>query len=88
MAKGIKDSIGYHQIPWVKQAREESKQDSILVNYKTEKALVWGLKSEQSDGMFVSSALSKKENDSTLYIRKIRITTSKQKNYCGSNSII
>ncbi|MDO9260972.1 MAG: putative LPS assembly protein LptD, partial [Flavobacteriaceae bacterium] len=80
MAKGIKDSIGYHQIPWVKQGREESKQDSIMVNYKTEKALVWGLKSEQSDGMFVSSALSKKENDSTLYIRKIRITTSKKEN--------
>lgn len=78
MAKGIKDSLGYHQIPWVKQGKEESKQDSLMVNYKTKKALVWGLKSEQSDGMFVSSALSKKENDSTLYIRKIRITTSKK----------
>lgn len=77
-AKGIKDSIGYKQIPWVKQGKEESKQDSILLNYKTEKALVWGLKSEQSDGLFVSSSLSKKENDSTLYIRKIRITTSKK----------
>lgn len=79
-AKGIKDSLGYQQIPWVKQGREESKQDSITLNYKTEKALVWGLKSEQSDGMFVSSALTKKENDSTLYIRKIRITTSKKAN--------
>lgn len=78
MAKGIKDSLGYHQIPWVKQGREESNQDSITVNYKTEKALVWGLKSEQSDGMYVSSSLTKKENDSTLYIRKIRITTSKK----------
>jgi lipopolysaccharide assembly outer membrane protein LptD (OstA) len=77
-AKGIKDSIGYQQIPWVKQGKEESKQDSILLNYKTEKALVWGLKSEQSDGMFVSGSLSKKENDSTIYIRKIRITTSKK----------
>lgn len=80
IAKGIKDSTGYKQIPWVKQGREESNQDSITLNYKTEKALVWGLKSEQSDGMFVSSALTKKENDSTLYIRKIRITTSKKAN--------
>lgn len=79
-AKGIKDSTGYKQFPWVKQGKEESYQDSISLNYKTEKALVWGLKSEQSDGMFVSSALTKKENDSTLYIRKIRITTSKKAN--------
>ncbi len=46
-AKGIKDSLGYHQRPVFKQAGQESEQDSILFNFKTKKALVYGVKTDQ-----------------------------------------
>lgn len=75
-ARGIVDSLGYNQKPHFKQGNEESVQDSLLVNYRTEKALVWGVRSEQEGGMFVGSAVSKKVNDSTLYVREISVTTS------------
>ncbi len=78
-AKGIKDSTGYKQLPYFKQGNEESKQDSLLVNYDTERALIWGLTSEQDNGVIVGSAVSKKINDSTVYVRDISITTSKKK---------
>ena len=79
-AHGIKDSTGYTQIPFFKQGKEESTQDSILVNYKTKKALIWGANSEQNNGIIVGSGVSKKVNDSTIYVRDIVITTSKKKN--------
>ncbi len=78
-ARGIKDSTGYKQLPYFKQGREESTQDSLLVNYDTERALIWGLSSEQDNGVIVSSEVSKKINDSTVYVRDIKITTSKKK---------
>ncbi len=88
IARGIKDSTGYTQIPYFKQGIEESTQDSIMVNYNTEKALIWGLNSEQDNGIIMGSGISKKVNDSTVYVRDIVITTSKKKNpdyYIGIN---
>jgi hypothetical protein len=76
-AFGIVDSLGYQQLPYFKQGEEESTQDSLIVNYKTERALIWGLKSQQGE-MFVGSGVTKKVNDSTLYVRDISITTSKK----------
>jgi lipopolysaccharide assembly outer membrane protein LptD (OstA) len=76
-AFGIKDSLGYKQLPYFKQGEEESTQDSLLVNYKTERALIWGVKSMQGE-MYVGSGVTKKVNDSTLYVRDISITTSKK----------
>ncbi len=76
-AFGIKDSLGYQQLPYFKQGEEETTQDSLLVNYKTERALIWGLKSKQGE-LYVGSSVSKKVNDSTLYVRDISITTSKK----------
>ena len=78
-AKGIKDSTGYKQLPVFKQGQETSTQDSLLVNYNTERALIWGLTSEQDNGVIVNSSVSKKVNDSTIYVRDIQITTSKKK---------
>jgi hypothetical protein len=78
IARGITDSTGYTQAPYFKQGKEESTQDSILVNFKTKKALIYGLISEQ-DGIFVRSGASKKVNDSTYYVRDIVITTSEKK---------
>lgn len=80
IAKGIKDSIEYKQLPYFKQGKEESTQDSLMVDYTTERALIWGLKSEQENGILVGSKVSKKVNDSTVYVRDIVITSSKKKN--------
>ena len=77
-AKGVKDSIGnYTQLPVFKQGTEETTQDSILFNFKTEKAMIWGLRSEQ-DGVFIKGEVTKKQNDSTVYVRNIQFTTSEK----------
>jgi hypothetical protein len=79
-AKGIKDSIGnYSQLPIFKQGAEESTQDSIAFNFKTEKAKIWGLRTEQ-DGVIIRGEVTKKENDSTIFIRNIKFTTSEKEN--------
>lgn len=80
VARGIKDSIGdYSQIPYFKQGSEESTQDSIVFNFKTEKALIYGLKTEQN-GIITLGEKMKKLNDSTIFVRGIRFTTSDKKN--------
>ncbi|WP_152287813.1 putative LPS assembly protein LptD [Flavicella marina] len=79
-AKGIKDSVGeYTQVPVFNQGGEESEQDSIVFNFKTDKALVYGLKTEQ-DGIYTLGQKMKRLNDSTIYVRKIRFTTSDKAN--------
>ncbi|WP_199488186.1 putative LPS assembly protein LptD [Tenacibaculum sp. E3R01] len=78
-AKGIKDSLGYHQRPVFKQGDQESEQDSILFNFKTKKALVYGVKTVQS-GIITYGEKTKRVNDSTVFMRKLRFTTSKKKN--------
>lgn len=79
-AKGIKDSIGnYSQLPVFKQGGEESVQDSIAFNFKSEKAKIWGLLTEQ-DGVIIKGEVTKKENDSTIFIRNIKFTTSEKEN--------
>ena len=77
-AKGIKDSLGYHQRPVFKQGTQESEQDSILFNFKTKKALVYGIKTVQS-GVITYGTKTKRVNDSTIYMRKLRFTTSQKK---------
>ena len=77
-AKGIKDTVGvYSQLPIFKQGTEESTQDSISFNFKSEKAKIWGLRTEQ-DGVFIRGEITKKENDSTVFIRNIIFTTSEK----------
>lgn len=77
-AKGIKDSLGYHQRPVFKQGGQESEQDSILFNFKTKKALVYGVKTNQG-GIITYAQKTKRVNDSTIYMRRLRFTTSKKK---------
>ncbi len=80
VARGIKDSLGtYSQLPVFTQGAEESTQDSIVFNFKTEKALIYGLSTEQ-DGIYTLGEKTKKMNDSTIFVRKIRFTTSDKKN--------
>jgi len=77
-AKGIIDSTGYVQRPVFKQGNQESEQDSILYNFKSKRALIYGLKTKQGE-MFTYGTKTKRVNDSTIYIRKIRFTTSEKK---------
>ncbi len=86
-AKGIIDSTGYVQRPVFKQGNEESEQDSIIYNFKSKKTIIYGLKTKQGE-MFTYGEKTKRVNDSTLYIRKIKFTTSEKKNpdyYIGTN---
>ncbi len=76
-AKGIKDSTGYIQRPIFKQGGQESEQDSIVYNFKSKRALIYGLKTKQGE-MFTYGTKTKRVNDSTIYIRKIRFTTSEK----------
>ncbi|MFV0247423.1 MAG: putative LPS assembly protein LptD [Tenacibaculum sp.] len=77
-AKGIKDSLCYHQSPQFKQGGQESEQDSILFNFKTKKALIYGVKTVQSS-IITYGEKTKRVNDSTIYMRKLRFTTSQKK---------
>jgi hypothetical protein len=77
-AKGIIDSTGYNQKPIFKQGGEESEQDSIIYNFKSKRAIIYGLKTKQGE-MFTYGEKTKRVNDSTVYIRKIRFTTSQKK---------
>jgi lipopolysaccharide assembly outer membrane protein LptD (OstA) len=79
-ATGIKDSIGnYSELPVFKQGGTESTQDTIRFNFDTEKAKIWGLKTEQQ-GLIILGEVSKKHNDSTVFIENIRITSSQKEN--------
>lgn len=79
-ATGIKDSIGeYTQLPVFTQGGTESTQDTIRFNFETEKAKIWGLKTEQQ-GLIILGEVSKKHNDSTVFIENIRITSSQKEN--------
>lgn len=79
-AKGIKDSTGYIQRPIFRQGDQESEQDSLIYNFKTKKALIYNLKTVQDPGITTYGEVTKRENDSTIYIRKIRFTTSEKDN--------
>lgn len=76
-ATGYKDSVGYVQRPVFKQGSQESEQDSILFNFKTEKALIYGVKTVQGE-MITYGEQTKRVNDSTIYMRKLRFTTSQK----------
>lgn len=80
LARGIKDSVGvYSQLPVFKQGNQESTQDTIIFNFKSEKAKIWNLKTEQQ-GVIILGEVSKKHNDSVIFIENIRLTTSDKEN--------
>ncbi len=78
-AKGIQDSLGYQQRPVFKQDGQESEQDSILYNFKTKKAIIYGMKSNQS-GMITYAKRTKRVNDSVIFLGNMRFTTSDKTN--------
>ncbi|RYJ42508.1 Organic solvent tolerance protein OstA-like protein [Flavobacterium beibuense] len=73
----IKDSLGnYTQYPYFKQGTQVVEADSIHFNSKTQKARVWNSRTNQGE-FWVYGEITKKENDSVIFIKKARFTTSK-----------
>ncbi len=87
-AKGIIDSTGYVQRPVFNQGGQESEQDSMSYNFDSKKAIIYGIKTNQDPGVIVLGNKAKRVNDSTIYMRKIKFTTSDKPNpdyYIGVN---
>ncbi|MCF6222495.1 MAG: LPS-assembly protein LptD [Flavobacteriaceae bacterium] len=77
-ATGIYDTLGeYIQKPEFKQGTQQSVQDSLIYNFKSEKAIIYHSRTEQQ-GLFITGDITKKENDSTFYINKAKFTTSEK----------
>ncbi len=79
-AKGIKDTSGvYTQIPIFKQGLNEVMPDSIKFNFDSEKALIYGSRVEGAGGQEINlkSEISKRVNDSVVFMSNVKITTSK-----------
>jgi lipopolysaccharide assembly outer membrane protein LptD (OstA) len=75
----LKDSAGvYSQFPYFKQGENIIEPDSIRFNTKTGKAQIWNTRSKQGE-MFLRSEVSKRENDSVIFFKKARFTTSENK---------
>ncbi|WP_418509866.1 putative LPS assembly protein LptD [Corallibacter sp.] len=73
----IKDSLGeYSQHPTFKQGDNLVEPDSIRFNFDTERALIFNSKSQQGD-INIYAPITKKENDSVIFLYKGRFTTSK-----------
>ena len=83
----IKDTVSgeYTQLPYFKQGENVVIPDSIRFNFDTQKALIWNSRTEQqaglgsfgSDPMKVLAEITKKENDSVYFLRRGKLTTSK-----------
>lgn len=73
----LKDSFrNYTQYPYFKQGTNVIEPDSIRFNTKTKKAIIWNSKSKQGDLNF-KAAVSKRENDSVIFMKDVRFTTAK-----------
>ncbi|WP_236641993.1 putative LPS assembly protein LptD [Dokdonia sinensis] len=77
-AKGIKDSAGvYTQIPVFIQGGNEVVPDSIAFNFDTQQALIYGSRVEdQATGFNIKNEVSKRVNDSVVFMRNVKFTTS------------
>ncbi len=75
-AMGIDSAGVYSQRPVFVQGSNKVEPDSIRYNFNSEKALVFNSRTEQS-GFNVLAEVTKKVNDSVVYLRNVRFTTSK-----------
>jgi lipopolysaccharide assembly outer membrane protein LptD (OstA) len=77
----IPDSLGkLTQRPVFKQGNTETENDSIRFNFETKKALVWNTYTKEGEfGMH--SEITKKYNDSVMFLKNIRFTTSTDKEH-------
>lgn len=73
----LKDTAGvYSQPPYFKQGANVVEPDSIRFNFDTEKAKIWNSRTEQN-GTQILGEITKKENDSVVFIKNAKFTTSK-----------
>jgi len=73
----IKDSTGtYSQYPYFKQGANVIEADSIHFNTVTKKARVWNSRTDQGE-FRVKAEITKKENDSVIFMKNAIFTTSK-----------
>lgn len=73
----LKDSLGnYIQYPYFKQGANVIEPDSIRFNTKTKKAMVWNSKTQQGE-LNLKAEVSKRENDSVIFMKNVRFTTAK-----------
>ncbi len=79
-AKGIIDSTGYIQRPIVKDGQRETELDSIIMSSKSKRTLAYNAKTNEGQDIVAISEVVKKENDSTLFSKNIKVTTSKKDN--------
>lgn len=76
-AKGIVDEDGvYTQVPKFTQGTNLVTPDSIRFNFNSGKSLVYGSRTQQGE-LNIKAPISKKENDSTFYMKNAFFTTSK-----------
>ncbi len=77
----IPDSLGNpSQRPVFKQGNTETENDSIRFNFDTKKALVWNTYTKEGEfGMH--SEITKKFNDSVMFVKNIKFTTSTDKEH-------
>ncbi|MDT8415183.1 MAG: putative LPS assembly protein LptD [Flavobacteriaceae bacterium] len=72
----LKDTAGnYVQYPFFKQGTNAVEPDSIIYNYKSGKALIFNSRTKQGE-INIISPISKRVNDSVIYIRNAKLTTS------------
>lgn len=71
----VKDSTGYSQRPVFTQAQNKVEPDSIIFNKDTRKAIIFNTRTEDS-GFNIFAPITKRENDSTIFMRRMQFTTS------------
>lgn len=75
-AKGIDSAGVYSQKPIFVQTSNEVRPDSIRFNFDSQKALIYNSKTEQN-GFNVLAEVTKKENDSVVFLQNVKFTTAK-----------
>ena len=76
-AKGIIDTAKvYSQTPIFTQGSNVVEPDTIRFNFESKKALIYNSKTSQNEFNIVSE-ISKRENDSVVYMKNVKFTTSK-----------
>ncbi|GEQ86471.1 organic solvent tolerance protein OstA [Patiriisocius marinistellae] len=75
-AKGIDSAGNYSQRPVFTQGANKVEPDSIKYNYDSEKALVYNSRGEESGFRYIAET-TKKVNDSVIFLRNVKFTTSK-----------
>lgn len=71
----FKDSTGYSQRPVFIQGGNKVEPDSMIFNQKTKKAIIFNSRTEDS-GFKIFAPITKRENDSTIFMKNARFTTS------------